>query len=1381
MSTAVRVPVLVLSLLAASLACVTSAAAAAGPLTVEGRVVSDAGAGLGEIEVTLHELSSRAERIDQPLARAFTDASGRFSLTAPRPGFFLLRVSAPGFAPFEARLSPLFEPLVLPELRLVTATPLGIRVTDAAGSPVSGALVRLDASPRGGSIFAEDALWTIAPQFARTDAGGRVRMALADDARMRLAASHPDHGARLVEPVRGSDVGVSLDQSTASLHVQTVDHTGAPVAGCLVSLGEARMPVGRTGADGEVTLALPHAAPFELAATAADGRSSVRRVSAGDFAGTPDSGRESRPVILRLPGLVDLPGRVLDASSRSGVDGALVWAGWSEPRAATTGGGGHFVVRVPAGEPVSLRAAAPGYLPLRSSPVPLPLPSSHGATLALQPAATVEGVVTSAEDGQPVAGAELTLEERRAPTGNVEIRIGGPSELPVAATTDAAGRFRLTGIDPARPWGLLVKGPGFAPARVDLGALDPRRPLRDVSVTLEPGHTVTGTLEDEAGRPVPGATVTLSHRARIPGMGGVRVISPGGDQGADIEAASDRSGRFTLKGVPEGHFGLTVERAGFATHDDTTLHIEKETGDHDAGVIVLAPEEVVQGFVSTRAGEPIEGVSVRANPSGEEAMFVMAGAAGQEPDTRSDPAGWFVVGGLAEGDRVDLSLERAGYLRKSVPGVQVPPDMPLEITLDPASSLTGYVLDGDGAGIAGATVRLARNTAGGMGGRTFVMRMVVSEETDQDGRFVFEDLEPGDVDLDASAPGFKTASRTVTIPEGEDVEGVELPLEPGSRVVGQVTLADGRPAVGARVRVVEEGEMPFMPGGAEADGDGWYALDGLEEGPASIEARTEGGQRVVRDLEVGAGTNRLDLALEGGRTVSGTVVTPGGGPLSGATVRLGARDGLSRGADEITDASGRFTFEGVQEGAQVVRASHPDWAGSKEVPVPAGTGPLNDLVVPLRQGGTIEGFVRGLSAEEMRQVSLEAYAALERDFRTAVVDRQGNFRLENLAPGTWELRAAIESLGRQARAQATVDPGGGVASAELVFGGGLTLRGLVLENDEPVGGAAVTVQGIDQVASGWGRTDHEGRFVIDDLEPGRYRLMLRQWSTGLGHEEELDLQGDEDITIEIPVASVAGVVVDAVDDAPLAGVSVRVAPADASDASGTLPFGPGSTTDLDGRFSIGPLTDGRWRLIASKKGFASVSQPFTITGGDAPADVKLRMDPTEGLTMTVRLASGAIPDRVTLAVLDPSGAPIVQGSYGTGEGGRVRVSGVPQGTWETLVSAAGSATVPTTAQSPGGSTAVSIPPACRLHVTVPELVDAAVPAWVTLTDERGITFRSLGWLGSIETRWGLSSGQALLDDVPPGAWTVNVTAADGRTWTAPATAAPGQTTKVSPD
>ena len=70
-------------------------------------------------------------------------------------------------------------------------------------------------------------------------------------------------------------------------------------------------------------------------------------------------------------------------------------------------------------------------------------------------------------------------------------------------------------------------------------------------------------------------------------------------------------------------------------------------------------------------------------------------------------------------------------------------------------------------------------------------------------------------------------------------------------------------------------------------------------------------------------------------------------------------------------------------------------------------------------------------------------------------------------------------------------------------------------------------------------------------------------------------------------------------------------------------------------------------------------------------------------------------------------------------------------------------------------------------------------AAVRLSDDAGRAFYGLTWRGRPRSEWRMQGGSALFEELPPGNWTVSVTAADGRTWQGSQVTASGSTAEVT--
>jgi len=160
--------------------------------------------------------------------------------------------------------------------------------------------------------------------------------------------------------------------------------------------------------------------------------------------------------------------------------------------------------------------------------------------------------------------------------------------------------------------------------------------------------------------------------------------------------------------------------------------------------------------------------------------------------------GRFAVEGLRPGEPVSLSFEREGYVDARESGIVPPRAEPLEIVMHPASKVSGRVVDSGGKPIPRVQVGMTRRKSADMGGNSIILTTRQNARADGEGVFVFENVDPGKVSLNAVAPGWQAARLDgVEVPTGKDVEGIEISLRRGAAVEGRVFTPDGRPAVAA--------------------------------------------------------------------------------------------------------------------------------------------------------------------------------------------------------------------------------------------------------------------------------------------------------------------------------------------------------------------------------------------------------------------------------------------------------------------------------------------------------------------------------------------------------------------------------------------------------
>jgi uncharacterized GH25 family protein len=1337
----------------AALVLLQAAAAAAEPITIRGRVLAAAGDPLAGAAVTLRAIETEREDAlheasaapPAPLAATTSGRDGAFRIAAPGAGFYRVEVAAPRRVPLVHYLPALVEETELPDVRLRDDVGIEVEVVAASGAPLAGAWVSVESTGEGPWARDGPLGWIPAARRGRADERGHLRLPRAEGERLVVVAAADDHAPGHVES-EGGPARVALARGVERRLVVR-DERGRPSAGAQVVALDARRPLGVTGPDGGLALRSPPGELLRLHVFGPDGRFGAANLPpvAADAAASTGS------IALASPTTVS--GRVIDAAERHPLAGALVWsAGHQLEWTRTDAGGGFRLATWPADEGrLEVRATAAGRLAAGA-----PAPAGDGElTLALEPARALAGVVVDERDS-PLAGVEVAAHPDRHRPGRVD---------PRPALTRSDGRFAVRGLDPDGFFALRVRGEGYASVWVDVFPLPAGAPAPDLRIVLARGGAIVGRVEDGEGRAAAQAKVSA-----LPSLE-MRQGPAGGRQRLElVTAATDAAGRFALRHLPSGRWDLAVAATGHVPLVHLGVELQAPAV-ADLGALVVEAGAALAGRVADPRGTPIAGARVVAEA--ERGHHPLALHTTEPPTVTTAADGSFALAGFEPERTVALHVSRGGYGKASVEVVP-PLAAPLAITLHPASALSGRVVDRAGRPVGGARVRLEVERRRGSG----MTRWSVGDDvgTDETGSFRFAAVDPGLALLTVVAPGFQTARvAELEVAAGADLEGVEIVLAPGAVVSGRVVNADGRPQAGATVGVLTPEDFPGT--GTPTDGNGAYRLDGVEPGPRRVAATGPEGDRVVAELDVVAGENRLDFRLPGGVEVAGRVVDEGRAPVVGAEVQLLALAGGGGGRRRAASgADGAFRFPSVPDGKWIVAAAAAGFAPLflPEPLVVAGR-PRLDLEVRLSAGGRIAGEVRGLRQGDLARVRVSAMREGGGRGGTAVMlAGDGRYRLSDLQPGRWRVSAMVVDSARRATGEVTVETGEeAILDLDLPAGGELALSGRVRRAGEPRAGVGIVVDGVDVEARGEAVSAFDGTFRVAGLSAGRYELHAHDPTTGGGYRDELVIESDREIEIVIAGAVVTGAVVDAQDGSPLAGASVAVL-VDAG-ARRSLPslFGRRLETDSRGVFRFVDLAPGRWRLAVAKEGYAAVERELAVAD-EGLDELRIELEPTALLVLEIANPGALDPRSVRVAATDAAGLTVVsQIEGGLAEGGRLRLASLHEGEWTIVLDGGPEAIAMGNARVPGPPLRLTVAPAAYLHVRLPG-VSQGTEATVQLLDGQGRPLRLPGHGAAASDRWPLlGEGWAFVPAIPPGVWTI-VATADGRRWTTALALAPGE-------
>ncbi|MGQ0506923.1 MAG: carboxypeptidase regulatory-like domain-containing protein [Myxococcaceae bacterium] len=649
----------------------------------------------------------------------------------------------------------------------------------------------------------------------------------------------------------------------------------------------------------------------------------------------------------------------------------------------------------------------------------------------------------------------------------------------VSTRSDEEGKFKFTGLSGVS-FSVWARANGFGASGRERAA-----PGESIEVVLTALRAISGTVLDESGREVAGATVdAISSRFAL-----------------TTRAETDGSGRFELKGLGEGPFYLVANARGHLPSSKQRV----EAGPDAVRMILGRPRKLE---VATRSeGEPVEAtVSVTAShlsrrSVAREGLITFDGLYKQEvvvsaelkgrtavprtltltaPVTRveldlqdgglllitvvdeqgqpvTDPRVELTPSGRADlplrrkaktGERVtlgplipgsyQLEVEAAGFKDQRLPIALSKGETHLDVVMGNAVSISGRVLDEYGRAAPGISVLV--NPTGG------------SVVSDDQGRFVTSVPSAGHYELHAHHSDWGGGRVTVNAPE----ENIELTLQPQAGVQVTVQL-EGRRVEGAEAYVYQEKIGSFRsdrPSGA----DGVVLLRGLPPGTYSLIAQHPGHLPSTRQqLSVEDGQLlKVTAELRAGSKISGTVVNEEGAPVPGANVSVIPRRITS---PTQSDENGVFEVGPLVPGQQYrVKVAHASYEPTAPVPGSAGGPPLK---ITLKRRPVFRGRVLDEQRAPIQRFSVNEHQVDAPD---------GRFELP-LSMTEGRLVASFDAAGFE---PTIVESPASPELGEVTLKKMESLEGKVLSGTGPVSGAIVSCSACEESVM----TDEQGRFIL---------------------------------------------------------------------------------------------------------------------------------------------------------------------------------------------------------------------------------------------------------------------------------------------------------------
>ncbi|NQT81480.1 sigma-70 family RNA polymerase sigma factor [bacterium] len=730
-----------------------------------------------------------------------------------------------------------------------------------------------------------------------------------------------------------------------------------------------------------------------------------------------------------------------------------------------------------------------------------------------------------------------------------------------------------------------------------------------------------------------------------------------------------------------------------------------------------AQEFGISGIVIDKVGNPIEGAKVQVffyswDDISLQRLESLAEAEPLEYETKEDGRFGFEY---QEGKRYFLGAEKEDYVavQENMDG----PKQDIVLTMTLGGAIEGKVVDAaTGVPLEHFRIVPSEDTRGG--GLTLALfKKEVDiylptdgkEFNDPEGKFRVSGLSAGKYMLASIAEGYAQSYKGgIDVEVEKTTAGVLIKQEPGGGIRGHVVDAIGKPIESAEIvqknplhsTLFGEIGLPQRKALSTTNAKGEFEMDSLPEGTFTLQARHQNYCPAEQEVKVERGevTENVEFQLVQGGVISGVVLAKVDlQPIADATVKLSTGStffGMLPGAAEAkTDQNGLFDLIKLEPGTYSLTVAAEDFADKTvEDLTLAENDAITDLIVELSQGGSLVGTVRDLAGKPIANRMIGAVGP--GGTKMGQTDEQGKYAIMNMREGVYTAGAieigATPTMGPTRSDMHFVRiENDKETRLDIVVGGPRKVYGKVTLKGEPQKGLMVaigfspkTTAATKSQSQASDRTDEDGRYEMDNLQPGEYSLgvmkMAGMMPTPL-FETEIDLTDtDLEKDIELPEGGISGKVVDAETRKPIEGARVALEQTEAKDIQSAamsklgMFVGGGENTDSEGKYSLSIVEDGAYYVVASKEGYAPQALTTEVRNSRGPSDLDFSL--SSGATLFGQVA-GSDPERrvkqIFLSANDADGRRVYSKKIGLSEEGVYEATGLAPGEYVISVDATG--------------------------------------------------------------------------------------------------------------
>jgi protocatechuate 3,4-dioxygenase beta subunit/5-hydroxyisourate hydrolase-like protein (transthyretin family) len=773
----------------------------------------------------------------------------------------------------------------------------------------------------------------------------------------------------------------------------------------------------------------------------------------------------------------------------------------------------------------AFRASYPGLLEVTKSEIAFPKDSN------------VVIVNFELEEGWEIKG--KVVDSKGGPINKALVAYGSSTSYVhyKSTTTDESGNFHLKNLNSGKDL-VVIQAKGFSP---ELMEVTPGKDdnIPNLSITLQPGHFIAGTIVNENGEPIKDVHISVMAPCDLPtcGCAGTyRYLRPRG--------TTDENGYFKLEDLPAKGVYADIYAENYSSISDKFLEADKD----DYRLTMTIPGHISGKVIDAGTGKPVKDFTVKLSfPQERKPEDIRAGFAayiGSSGVKFQNEDGTFTISDLTTNAVFRVIVEAPDFTPAYIDRITVRPvsqkGFDTLFELKSGIEIEGIVVDS----LTGKPVPRAKVTILDPLGRYSSWfswsnykrgdyhGVVKKEETDSEGGFVFSGVNPVKVDVLITHDDYgNTRLMEIDLSQEQNQKKLKLSLDPAGSIEGIVCDEGGKPLPNVRINLnlMHNDRSSTSYDSVSSDENGYYRFVNLPSGTYFISKQEENRFR-RKEITLKPGENRtVDFGMEEGVRLYGMVMHKGKG-LDGVKVSVVDEEKRATIATAGTDKDGIYEIKGLESMEYKVQAQKGEWVDPNKLYLEENIVLKEETKLDFTfPEGCVSGVVKDVSIDKVaanipvqafkRTVASEIYGkdhigTVDDEWSWRPLQRtntsiDGTFKMENMPAGRYVILAGDYNASNKATSNLiTVKEKAEIKNVSLEINHLAQLRVKVVDykTNKPLEKSSIALysaagiplyfcsprQECDESCASCSNPAYfveNGEVTIENLQPGRYYVM----------------------------------------------------------------------------------------------------------------------------------------------------------------------------------------------------------------------------------------------------------------------------------------------------